>query len=184
MTPPVYVAFTMSTHWFSKVIVLFTGGKVSHSELVFYSPDFGGWVVLGAQTGGFIMTPFEYREEAYITVIKLPRYDLWTGIKKNRIWFGAKYDLRALFGMAWVTVYWRLFKKWVANPGDTKKSWFCSEIIRQILTDSNVPLTLDMYQASTSPESLRQAMYQIPGVIVFESPTRAQIYEDAGQPMP
>lgn len=66
---------------------------------------------------------------------------------------GEVYDYKGLFGMAWVELGRWLKKKWV-NPWQSSDAMFCSELVAQVLKDSNYPGAEQFDPGSTDPEQL------------------------------
>jgi hypothetical protein len=168
----VRICFSTSTSLISRLIRYFTKSKFSHAFLTRWSQDWLGWLGVGSQLGGWMEQAGENFETGGVSVVHclvLPNINIWEGLRKNRKLLGAPYDIGGLLGMSWVEVLWRLFKLKVKNPLNSRKAWFCSEIIVKILKDSGLDLGLD--PGSTDPEVLYEALVAT-GAVEEEYPVR------------
>lgn len=159
--PRVYVAFYWGTAWYSKVIEWFTNGP-SHAALVYVDDEFGAWLQLGSEANGWVFIPC--RTSDILRAYELPGIDLWKGVRKQIGWLNAPYDFGGLFGMAWVMVAWRWFKMKVRNPLQSRKAWFCSEMVAQICRDSG--MTLDLEPGEMDPGRLEKELSSKGAVLV------------------
>jgi hypothetical protein len=88
-----------------------------------------------------------------IVKIVTPKYPIEAGMNKMVDHLGDVYDYKGLFGMAWVELGRWLHKKWI-NPWHSSDAMFCSELVAQVLRDSNYPGSEQLDPASTDPEML------------------------------
>jgi hypothetical protein len=92
-------------------------------------------------------------DSASIVKLVTPKHDTEIGMAKMVDRLGEVYDYRGLVGMAWVELGRWLRKKW-SNPWQSSKAMFCSELVAQVLVDSNYPMAQQFDPASTDPEQL------------------------------
>jgi hypothetical protein len=147
----VYVGFSRGTSWIARAIQWFTRGKESHAFLLYWSADYGTWMNVGSELGGWICQVQDAPGET-CALYSMP-VDLSDALRKHRDWLGASYDVGGLLGMAFVMVAWNWFKQRMRNPFNAKGAWFCSEIVSKILRDAGLPLALPPGQ--TDPHRLR-----------------------------
>lgn len=138
----ILVGFSGGTSWIGRLIRWFTGGDVNHAFLAYFDEDTNGWVVLGADTGGWIQTPFEdlRRNKVVRLYAPPPGVHLSVGLAAMHGRLGAGYDFGGLLGMTWVLAVRRLLKKRVRNPFAAKKNLFCSEAVDMVLDRSGVDI--------------------------------------------
>jgi hypothetical protein len=142
---------TSKTSWISRIIRWFTGGKSSHTAVVYWDTDFERDMIMGATDGGFKITPFSHYEKSLVAIYT-PKYPIDVGLKKAVDWLGEGYDYGGLFGMAWVELGRWLKRKW-RNPWRDSKTMFCSEAVARIM-DSGYPGTKGWDAQSIDPEML------------------------------
>jgi hypothetical protein len=141
----ILVGFSGSKGWLGWLIRKFSGKTdINHEFIAYFDPITRGWVNLGADTGGWMETPFEnLRSNAVVRLYAPPPgVDLQTGIAAMRSMLGVNYDFGGLVGMTWVIAMRRIFGKRVRNPFARKTSLFCSEAVDMILDRSGVDLGL------------------------------------------
>jgi hypothetical protein len=169
--PPLYLGFSAGTGFFGGVlgglIRAFTGGDVNHAFFVFWSPDFGAWLTVGANGNGVtIMTVPEFLKTRVIKNLLAPTssWSLWTGLRAHVKDLNRHYNYSGLFGMANVEIV----KKLTGRPGinllndrgDVFCSEWCAEVIRASLPGSQGYALAFMagYKADQiDPTSLRDA---------------------------
>lgn len=151
MNPKIYVAFYWGTAWLSKLVSWFTRGGPSHVALVYYDSKLSSWMQIGSESNGFVYLPLRAADVG--EVYEFPDLDLWKGYRLNLQWLNAGYDFGGFVGMGYVMTMWNWFKRKVKNPLQRSKTWFCSEIVAQILKDAGASLELE--PGDTDPERLR-----------------------------
>jgi hypothetical protein len=158
----IYIGFLRTDSWISKLILKFTGGKWSHAFLCYYSAEFETWLQLGSEINGWVHEPVIGLASPHLFYLLPTPFDLGLGLKKNVKWLGTGYDFGGLLGMAWVLIAWRWLKRQIKNPLQSDASWFCSEIVAQIMRDSGATLTLE--PGSTDPNRLELEVQALGGL--------------------
>jgi hypothetical protein len=161
-----HIGFSQGSSFIAKTIMKFTESKYSHSVIAYHSAEWDGWVALGADEGGWMLTPLE--GEHLIDIYSIPQI---LPLHNYRGWLGSSYDIGGLLGMSWVEVNFHLLHRQVHNPLNARRSWFCSEIITQILEDSGMKLGL--VPGDTDPQMLRNALVQRDDVFRITEPVFA-----------
>lgn len=139
----VYVAFSGGTGLLCWLIKKFTGSDVNHAFLVYWDQEFGGWLQLGADAGGWMESPAEDRGGCTVVRLYAPPagVDLKVGLKDLRVVLGAGYDVGGLVGMMWVLLMRKLGRQ-VQNPLQSNRRFFCSEIVDLVCARSGWELEL------------------------------------------
>jgi hypothetical protein len=152
----VLVGLSGSRGWIGRLIRFFQGGDINHAFILRRDPV-TGWMNLGADPGGWLSTPAEKARENKVVRLYLPPpgVDLNVGLAKLRYLLGEKYDVGGLVGMAWVLLL-RKFGKKVANPLQSKRAVFCSEIVDMVLDRSGCDLGLK--DGAVDPRQLEEAI--------------------------
>lgn len=145
---------TSKSSWISRIIRWFTKSTTSHCFIVYYDDEWGRDMVMeseGGLGGAVRIVPFEVI--GGIIALITPKHDIEVGMNKMADRLGQMYDYGGLFGMAWVILGRWLKKKW-ANPWQSSKAMFCSELVAQVLIDSNYPGADKLTPHNTDPQML------------------------------
>ena len=145
---------TNPTNLLSKVIRFFSNSPVSHA---FFIADWDGTeVMVEAHWNGLRVLDFKQwkrdKPTQLVAVIE-PRVSLQKGFDSIIPYLGQPYDFGGLFGMAFVMVGRWLKKKW-ANPWNSNKALFCSEIVAQVLTWERYPGWTSLPADDITPDDL------------------------------
>lgn len=146
---------TSKTSWISRIIRWFTSSTVSHTFIVYYDAEWKRDMVMeseGGAGGSVRIVKFNPNSSSIVKLVT-PKHDIEVGMNKMVDRLGDVYDYKGLFGMAWVELGKWLKKKW-SNPWQSSKAMFCSELVAQVMIDSEYPGTKGMDPGSTDPEML------------------------------
>ena len=148
---------TSKTSWISRIIRWFTRSTASHCFIVYHDAEWTRDRVMESEggMGGSVRIVKFNPDNPNIVKLVNPKYDIEVGMDKMVDNLGEVYDYGGLFGMAWVILGRWLRKKW-RNPWNSSKALFCSELVAQVLIDSNYPGSGQFDPASTDPEQLLQ----------------------------
>jgi len=153
---PTRIGFSTSkTSWISRIIRWFTRSTVSHTFIVYYDEEWKRDMVMeseGGMGGSVRLVKFNPNSSSIVKIVT-PKHDIEVGMTKMVDRLGEVYDYKGLFGMAWVELGRWLKKKWV-NPWQSSDAMFCSELVAQVLKDSNYPGAEQFDPGSTDPEQL------------------------------
>lgn len=146
---------TSKTSWISRIIRWFTNSTVSHCFIVYYDNEWNKYMVMESEGGlGGAVRIVNFRDDNP-GIVKLfkPKHNIEYGMNNMVDHLGEVYDYGGLFGMAWVILGRWLKKKW-QNPLHSSKALFCSELVAQVLIDSNYPGAFALNPPTTDPEIL------------------------------
>lgn len=146
---------TSKTSWISRIIRWFTRSTVSHCFIVYWDDEWKRDMVMESEggLGGCVRIVKFNPDSANIVKLIAPKHDIEVGMNKMVDRLGEIYDYGGLFGMAWVEIGRWLKKKW-SNPLHSSKAMFCSELVAQVLLDSNYPGASQFVPSETDPEML------------------------------
>jgi len=146
---------TSKTSWISRIIRWFTRSTVSHCFIVDHDDEWKRDMIMESEggMGGSVRIVKFNPDSPSIVKLVTPRHDIEAGMNKMVDHLGDVYDYGGLFGMAWVILGRWLRKKW-ANPWQSSRAMFCSELVAQVLVDSGYPGAQRFDPATTDPELL------------------------------
>ena len=166
MTPDILIGFCKGTALLSRIIEWFERGGPSHAFALWRSDrPWGGWCTTGSEWNGWTTEAGEAMDQV-VSLLWLPSYDLAVGMAKNRSALNAGYDIGGLLGMSWVEVGWHWLKRRVRNPLESKRRWFCSEIMAKVCRDSGVPL--EIAPGETDPATLHDELVRLGAVEITD----------------
>lgn len=123
---------------FSWLIRLVTWSAFSHAYIKFYSKTYDRWIIYqasGLKVNFIPQTRFDKVEFIYrefnIPVSKLTMKSTVQGVIDD---CGAPYDIRGILGFG-IVLLARLFGKKIANPLVTAGSYWCSDLVANILIE-------------------------------------------------
>lgn len=146
---------TSKTSWISRIIRWFTRSTVSHCFIVYHDDEWKRDMIMeseGGLGGSVHIVKFNPNSSSIVKLVA-PKFDIEVGMNKMVDRLGEPYDYTGLFGMAWVEIGKWLKKKW-ANPWQSSKAMFCSELVAQVLIDSKYPGADKFVPADTDPQML------------------------------
>jgi hypothetical protein len=153
---PTRIGFSTSkTSLISRIIRWFTRSDVSHTFIVYYDDEWKRDMIMeseGGLGGSVRLRPFNPDDPDIVRIV-VPKHDIERGMTKMVDRLGQVYDYGGLFGMAWVELGRWLKKKW-SNPLQGSRALFCSELVAQVLIDSDYPGADQFDPASTDPQDL------------------------------
>ena len=136
------------------LIRLMTKSKVSHTWLLYMDKTFGIQMVLEATVEGVRISPYDkFNKKNQIIAIIDPRYSIEKGLISIKERLGDKYNFMGLFGMFFVIVG-RWFKRKVKNPLHDPNALYCSELVTEVLQNSDYPGSEQLGIETTSPKQL------------------------------
>jgi hypothetical protein len=106
----------------------------------------------GGMGGSVRLTQFDDKALSLVKIVT-PKHSIETGMTKMVSHLGDVYDYKGLIGMAWVEIGRWLKRKW-KNPWNDSKALFCSELVTQVLIDSEYPGSSGMDPTSMDPQML------------------------------
>lgn len=133
------IGFSKGRQFVSHIIMWLTGGKVSHTFIIYFDEDFQADYIFEATTWGIRIVPYDAFAKKYnVVAVFKPQYPLDKGFVELGKWLGRKYDFSGLIGMIFV-----LFGRWIRhkwfNPMASSKAMFCSEAVSNVLLWSGYP---------------------------------------------
>jgi hypothetical protein len=135
------IGFSRPKSWlvpFSWIIRLVTWSPVSHAYVRYYDSYANTWVIF--QASGLVINMvsqemFLTKDEVYAEFEIPISEDMKQKIVQNSInKCGTPYGIWQIFGFAWI-LFMRLFGKSVKNPFYSSSSYFCSELVGDILIE-------------------------------------------------
>jgi hypothetical protein len=153
----IYVGFSTSSAWYSRVIRAATGAKCSHVFLI--TDVLGVRLVLEEGTFGYSTRTLDNMIASGSNVVQIltPLVPLDLAVKHSFDWLGQRYDYVGLLGMAWVMIM-RAMRHRVSNPLASPHAAFCSEEVTNVLRFAKHPNVDQLDPPSTDPEDLRRAL--------------------------
>lgn len=151
----IYVGFSTTNSFVSRVIRWFVSGKVSHTYIRFYDEFIGAWLIIHADWPGVIIEDAELFDKTNIVVeeyiIDDPR--LRDTLRKNLRHLRKKYNYWNIAYWAWFITFKRWTKKKITNPLEEPKKLICTDFIRRFLAD-----ICDIPDEQFNPVTLRKWM--------------------------
>ena len=155
MANDVYLGFSTTDVWLSKLIRGFTGAKYSHCWVRHGSEIWGGQWVTQADWPVVRTWPWALASKPWSRkVFYRPRFDIHPALAKVRPDFEERYDVLGLFGMFFVLVSFKWFKHRLKNPLASKREMFCSEFVGSILQAAQLPGTADWNTEAITPKEV------------------------------
>lgn len=158
MTNSIVVGFSRPKAWFepfSWLIRLVTWSPVSHAYVKYYDAYTGRWIVFqasGLSVNLIGQDAFDAKEYVYeeftIPVSDTTKLAVIQGAVDK---LGSPYAIGQVVGFIWILLM-RLFHKKVSNPFYEKSSYFCSELVSNILDEIGVG---DVDPSTMSPIDVR-----------------------------
>lgn len=151
----IFIGFSTSNAWYSRLIRWATGAKCSHTFLVV--PFMGVQLVLEEGVFGYSARTLSNMQAdgSQLVALMVPVVPLESAVAKSFDWLGQRYDYAGLLGMSWV-----MFKRWlgkkVRNPFASHRAMFCSESVTKVLQAANWPGAAELDPSATDPETLRK----------------------------
>lgn len=140
----------------SPLLRLVMGTPYSHIWILLDDALFDVDMVLGTETQGFQLIPYE-RFLKHNNVIMVydphPDYRLDVGLRAVAPLIGEPYDKVGLLGMAWVMLC-RWMKRKARNPLASSRALFCSEAVALVLVKSVVPEAAMLVPDHATPEDV------------------------------
>jgi hypothetical protein len=150
----IYVGFSASDSWLSRLIRWMTGSEVSHAFVGFDWLD-TEWV-LEADRVGVRVIPFDQFAAENHIVDMIPVADSLDAIRPALLKLGRRYDYGGLFGSVIVLVGRWLRLKW-HNPLQNGRALFCSElVVEDVLKPMGWPGAAELSAGDTNPADLRR----------------------------
>lgn len=150
----IYIGFSSSNDWLSKLIRVFTRGKVSHAFLAYDDPVIGCKMVMEAQWDGFHLKKLSKSPSSSGEMILIqPKHDISQLPKICSDWLGDPYDYSGFLGAIPVMIS-RFYNKKSKNMISDAKAKFCSEAISLGLQKINYPGSDKLIPDQTTPQDL------------------------------
>ena len=157
----VYIGFTSSPGWLSRLIREFEHADVSHTFLAWPDPNFDVWMTLGAEPNGVIQQPLSrFTKEDNPELWLLSGPDLWPGIITLLDVINTPYGYATLLGMSVVEAEEHLFHRAGDNP-IKRGSVICSEYVSLVLRMSGYQVCPDKSPESIDPGDIKSWLINV-----------------------
>jgi hypothetical protein len=131
-----------------------TRGRCSHAWLLYYDQDFECDMVMEAHTE-WRLVPFDvFMRKNTIVRIFVPRQSIDGGLKLGGHFLGTRYDVEGAFVGLFLVELFKRFGRKLRNPFRSRRSWFCSEGVVQVLRSARYPGADKLSPSDTTPEDL------------------------------
>lgn len=151
----IYLGFSTTNIWLSRLIRAATGSKYSHCWVRHGSAVWGGTWVTHADWPVVRQWPWKAATAKWtVKQMYRPTFDIRPALAAVRSDFEARFDVPGLFGMVFVELGLKWFKRRIHNPLASPKAMFCSEFLAHILKAAALPGTADWDPRSLSPEDV------------------------------
>lgn len=145
---------TRKSNPLSMLIRKVTKSKCSHAWLMYRDSFFNDrYMVLEATEWGVRVIDAEiFWSRNLVVAVFLPQVDLTDAVRNSGKIIGQLYDFFGLFGMAFVVMAAKWLKKKIANPLQSPRGLFCSELVMEKMKESNYPGTEKIDSSTISPD--------------------------------
>jgi hypothetical protein len=155
LSSSIYLGFSTTNIWLSRLIRAATGSKYSHCWVRHGSAVWGGTWVTHADWPVVRQWPWRSASAKWtVQQLYAPRFDIRPALAAVRKDFEARYDIPGLFGMVFVELGLKWFKRRLKNPLASPTAVFCSEFIAEILIAARLPGTEGWDARSMAPEDV------------------------------
>src|SRR3954469_13142186 len=138
----VYIGFSTTRLWLSRVIRWLTRSRFSHCWVRHPSSVWGGTWITHADWPVVRQWPWQAATKQWsVKQLYAPRFDIRPALLAVRKDFEARYDIPGLLGMVFVELAWKWFRRRIKNPLASPKAVFCSEFIAEIFRAAKLPGT-------------------------------------------
>jgi hypothetical protein len=150
----VWVGFSTTNLWISRLIRFFTRSKASHAWLSYESNELNSIIVLEAHYT-FRALPYAFfkRQNTIVKEVEITKGDTSTMVAACAKFLGTDYDYTGIVGGLIVSLGNWLKKKW-KNPWGNPKVQTCSEAVVRALVAGGYPEADKFDPESVSPQDL------------------------------
>jgi len=153
MTTKVWVGFSTTNKFMSKLIRWVTRGKSSHAWIRYYDETLQMDMVIQAELEGYETVPWNRwrRKNTLIAAYAPTRVNLLGGLRYIAQFLGEDYDLRSALWVGLKRWFGKKFRRALHSP----KKLMCSEAVARALQHAQVACVKDVNPELVSPAELR-----------------------------
>jgi hypothetical protein len=154
----VWVGFSTTNKFMSRVIRFFTRGRCSHAWIRYWDDTLQQYMVMQAELHGYETIPWKRwrTKNKLVAAFEPVTLDLMSGVRFMASFLGADYDLRSAL---WVGLTRWLKKRW-HRPASSPGSLMCSEAVCRILQTGEIKCVRDLNPEQVSPQELLDRLAQ------------------------
>lgn len=161
MSTKVWIGFSTTNRWFSRLIRWVTRGRSSHSWVRFWDESLEQYMVMQAELHGYETIPWNRwltKNKLIAAYEPIEPLDLMPGVRFIGQYLGVDYDVRGAL--------WTGLKRWLGkkfrHPASSPGKLMCSEAVCRLLQHSEVLCMADLDPEVVSPQELETRLMGSP----------------------